>query len=455
MKNILMVAYYYPPKGGAGVQRTTKFASYLKKFGYNVNVLTVKEEANGLTDKSLNKEIDPQINVYRTDIKETNLLSNLLALRNKRSSKAVSNEESCSNIVVETNSFNYKIKKNLKNLAKKYFLNTYNFIYVPDDKKGWLKYAVDEARKIIKEKDIDIIYTTSSPYTAHMIGYELRKEFSIKWIADFRDPWVANAFVDYGYLTRKRHEGLESRIIKNADKIISVSQPIINEFLERYKNEEKSKFHVITNGYDEKDFCDLSLNASEENDKFTILHNGALYGEKRSPKKIFAAVQNLIDSNKIPKDNIKIKFLGEIGSEHKKVVDFYKSKYPNMIEHKNYVPHEESLKAICRANALLLLIHEGRGTEGIYTGKIFEYIRAGKPIIALVPDGVARELILKTNTGFIAYPSKQDEIEESIYNAYCSFVSSNCSINPDWEEIYKYSRENLTKQLTEAMSEIR
>lgn len=454
MKNILIIAYYYPPKGGAGVQRTAKFANYLSKFGYNVNVLTVVKDANGLKDDSLNKDIYSEINVYRTDIKETNILNNLLALRNKKISNEVEDKGNTTSEVIETSYFKRKIKNNLKNVAKKSFFNMYNFIYAPDDKKGWIEYALKEGRKIIKEKNIDLIFSTSSPYTSHLIGYELSQEFKIKWIADFRDPWVSNAFVEYGSLTKKRHEKLESKIIKNADKVISVSEPIVRDFINRYKNEEKNKFYIITNGYDENDFCNFSLEDKNKKDEFVILHNGSLYGEKRTPEKIFAAVENLINSNKIPAEKVKFKFLGEIGSEHKKIVDYYENKYPGMVECKDYVPHEESLREMSKADALLLFIHEGKGTEGIYTGKIFEYIRAGKPIIALVPDGVARDLIISTNTGFVAYPSRVDEIEDSIYKSYCVWNKEDGSIEPNWKEIHKYSRENLTKQLIEVIDSL-
>ncbi|MCY6353882.1 hypothetical protein [Clostridium sp. ZS2-4] len=455
MKNILIIAYYYPPKGGAGVQRTTKFANYLSNMGYNVSVLTVKEESNGIVDKSLSKEIDKNISVYRADIKESDIINKLTRLL---SNKGASNTQSDSNGVVSTglhlNGIKSKLKKSVRNIGKKVFLNVYNLVYIPDDKKGWIDFAVEKGRKIMKEKNIEVIFTTSGPYSSHLIGYELAKEASVKWIADFRDPWVENPFVNNGIAIESVYAHLEKKVVKKADKVISVSKPIIDNFIKRYKNESIDKFRIITNGYDEKDFSNLNLSLAEKNERFSILYNGTLYG-KRSPEKILKSIENLIETNKIDQYRIKIKFSGQIGNEHMETVNYYMNKYPEVVEHQNYVPHEESLKQLCMANSLLLIIDEGVGSEGIYTGKIFEYIRTGKPILGIVPEGVAKELILETNTGYIANPSKQNEIENIIYSAYLDFINTNKYIKPDWNKIKQYSRENLTRQLIDVIAEIK
>lgn len=451
MKNILIIAYYYPPKGGAGVQRTTKFANYLSNMGYNVNVLTVKEDAGGLVDTSLNKDIGKNISVYRTDIKESNLIKRLTKISSGGNSNN-NGEKKTNNSSL--NNIKNKSKKVIKNICKKAFFKVYNFAYIPDDKKGWINFAVNAGKKIIKEKNIEVIFTTSGPYSSHLIGSKLAEEFPVKWIADFRDPWVENPFVDNGPIIESIYKKLERKVVKRANKVISVSNPIVHNFIERYKNEPSDKFKIITNGYDEKDFQDLDLSLGDKNKRFTILYNGTLYG-KRSPKKILSAIDNLINSKKIDENKIKIKFLGEIGNEHIKIVNYYKEKYPKVVQHENYVPHKESLKEICASNALLLIIDEGQGSEGIYTGKIFEYIRSGKPILGIVPKGVARDLILDTNTGYVAYPSKQNEIESAIYASYSNFINKNKELEPNLDKIKQYSRENLTKKLINIIDEIK
>jgi glycosyltransferase involved in cell wall biosynthesis len=436
--NILMIAYFYPPKGGGGVQRTLKFVKHLSNMGHNVHVLTVKEETGEIKDKS-QEVLSKNVSVYRTDIKEINTLRKLA----KTGGKPGGAPQKYGGYI--------KIKRTMRNIAKKIVLDLYNIKYVPDDKCGWINYAVSEGKRIIQNNKIDVIYTTSSPYSAHLIGYELANETNIKWIADFRDPWAANQFVDFNYFVKRKHEKLEAKVVRKASRVLSVSKPIINDFIARYKNEEKTKFVVIPNGYDEEDFIKLDLKKSDANERFTIVYNGMIYG-KRSPEKILMAIDNLIKKNKIDKDKIEIKFQGQIGNEHIGTINNYAAVYPGIVKHSGQVGHKESLNELCRANALLLIIDEGPGSEGIYTGKIFEYIRSGKIILGIVPEGVAKELILDTHTGYTAYPSRIDEIEGIIYKAYLSFINGNKEFKPDYDKISDFSRENLTKKLIEVMN---
>lgn len=444
-RNILIIAYYYPPKGGAGVQRTAKFAKYLSKYGFDVHVLTVKEDKNGLIDESLKIDIKDDIKVYRTDIDEPDFIDKLVNINNK-SVTDKSSERAIVKSSNDNNKFFFKFKKNLKNLAKKVFLDIYNLIYIPDDKKGWIKYAVPEAKRIIKENNIELIYTTSSPYTTHMIGYELANEMDIKWIADFRDPWASNPFVSYSYVLQKVYNCMECKVVNKADMVISVSKPIIDDFIIRYPKMNPEKFVKITNGYDEEDFKNLDLSMGDNNECFTILYNGTMYG-KETPNNLFSAIDNLLSQNKIDRNKFKIKFVGNIGHSQMDVLEKYKEKYPKNIERMEYIIHKESLKELCRANALLLIIDDAPGNEGIYTGKIFEYIRTGKDILAIVPDGAAKDLIIETNTGYIASPLSVDEIEKIIFKAYENFFNKKKELVPNYDKVKNYSRENLTLQL--------
>jgi hypothetical protein len=138
MKKILMIAYYYPPKGGAGVQRTVKFANYLAKYGYEVHVLTVKEDKKGLIDTSLSTEISNGVYIHRTEIKEGMLLDKLVNAANKGIKSSSSTEASAA-------AKSSSVKRLVRSAGKKVFLNMYNLYYIPDDKKGWIGYAFQRA----------------------------------------------------------------------------------------------------------------------------------------------------------------------------------------------------------------------------------------------------------------------------------------------------------------------
>ena len=440
MKNILIVAYFYPPLGGAGVQRTLKFAKFLKKFGYNVFVLTVNNEKGTIKDESLKLESTDGIKVFRA-LQRENFIINAIVNRNVTDVKIVKNDNKEEINTKEPKiTFKSKIKKNIK----KHLLNVYRNMYIPDDKISWKKDAVNLGLKIIKEEKIDIIYSTSSPYTGHLIAYELKQKSNLPWIADFRDQWVANPFVNYSAYAKIKNGKMEKRVIEKADAVVSVSKPIIDDFVYRYKDESVDKFKVITNGYDEEDFADFNINFVAK--KYTITHNGTLYG-KRSPKNFLIAINNLIMKKKIKQDELTIRFVGQIGKDAQEDIRFFVSKYDNIIEFISYLPHKESLKKLEESSATLLIIEAGVGSDGIYTGKLFEYIRSGRDIIGIVPTGVAKDLIVSTNTGFCCHPEKVDEIEVAIYKSYNIWKGTKKKLDINWGKVSEYSRENLTRDL--------
>ena len=440
MKNILIVAYFYPPLGGAGVQRTLKFAKYMEKFGYNVNVLTVNDEKGTIKDESLKLESTHGIKVFRA-VQRENFIVNAILNKNVTYVKTVKidNKEE---MVKE--SCEITLKSKVKRKIKKYLLNFYRNMYIPDDKISWKNDAVDLGMKIIKEEKIDIIYSTSAPYTGHLIALELKQKSNIPWIADFRDQWVANPFVDYTTYAKRKNEKMEKAVIENSDAVISVSKPIIDDFIGRYKNQKSDKFKVITNGYDEEDFNDYNMDKITP--KYVITHNGTLYG-KRSPKNFLIAIDRLIEGKKIKHAELTIRFVGQIGKDAQEDIKFFLAKYENVIEFISYLPHKESLKKLEDSSAALLIIEAGEGSDGIYTGKIFEYIRSGRNVIGIVPNGVAKDLILDTNTGFCCHPEKIDEIEAAIYKSYSVWKGTQEKLDIQWGKVKKYNRENLTREL--------
>lgn len=449
MENILMILYYYPPKGGIGVLRNVKFAKYLSKIGYNVHVLTVNKEQSGhVIDHSLDSDIIAGINIHRSPIHEGRLIEKLISTISK-SSDGRTSQVNTNKPIKPSN----PVKSIIKGIGKKIFFDIYSLIYIPDAQRGWINFAVDACRRIIKENNINIIYTTSSPYSSHLIGYKLAREFSVKWVADFRDPWVSNSFVDYNYFIKKANNYLEKKVIIKADRITSVSQPIIDDFVKRYPHEKSDKFAVVTNGYDEEDFKNLTFKSPSLKNKFTVLYSGTLYG-KESPDFLFKAVEELILRKRIDGNLIKIRFVGEMGSKQKEVFSYYKNIYPEVYERRDFVSHDESLKELTKSDLLLLIIDDAPGNERIYTGKIFEYIRTGKPVLAIVPDGVARDLIIDTRAGYVVYPSKLEEIEEVFYSAYIDFLDGNRDFNPDWAKIREFSRERQAEKLDKIIRSI-
>jgi glycosyltransferase involved in cell wall biosynthesis len=434
-----MVAYYYPPLGGAGVQRTLKFAKYLSKLGHNVSILTVLNDEITIKDDTLSDEGFSNITIYRAKQNNTNFLLKKLLVKKQ------SNTQTTNKIKKQPNLIN-KFKNTVKRCARSIFTKIYTNINVPDDKISWKSEAVRLGLDIVKKDKIDIIYSTSGPYTSHLIGYELKRVTNIKWIADFRDQWVTNPFVEYSFFTRRINERLERKVVTHADSVISVSAPIISDFIERYAMLNRNNFFVLTNGYDEEDF--QTYNVDYKTDKFVITYNGTIYG-KRSPLNFLKSIEEMIKSQKIDVNYLLIKFVGKIGSDAMEEINSFISKYGDIISIIDYLPHKASLDQLEKSSALLLIIEDGKGSEGIYTGKVFEYIRSGRIIIGIVPDGVAKDLIIDTNTGFTCAPDSLDLITNAIYNSYLIWKGEMKPLRINWNEVRNYNREKITKNLSE------
>lgn len=445
MKNILFIAYYYPPLGGAGVQRTLKFAKYLNRMGYKVNILTVKNDNVNVKDTTLESDSDESIKIFRAKQKEIGIINKFINKGSNPDSTQIN-----PNSKVNANSSGNAFLKFLMKGIRKFLLGIYTLVFIPDDKIMWKNQAIKLGLDVIKNEKIDIIISTSSPYTDHLVGYELKKATNVKWICDFRDPWVMHHFAKYSLISKSINKRLEKKVITNTDMVISVSQPIVDDFKMSYGVTLENKLHVITNGYDEDDFEDYNIN--KFSNKFIITYNGTVYG-KESLKNFFIAVSNLLKENKIEKDKFQIRFVGRLGREAKEDVDNFNEIY-NIVELISYLPHKESIKKLEESSSLLLILSSGEGCKGVYTGKIFEYLRSEREIIGIVPDGVARDLINKTNSGYCCYPDSITEIQDAIYTSYCAWKGDKEKLIPNKEEIKKYDREIVTAKLADLIDSL-
>jgi glycosyltransferase involved in cell wall biosynthesis len=405
--NVLMISYFFPPHGCVGVQRILAYVKYLKKFGWTPSVLTVgKGSSYFLWDYSLLKEVPRDISIHRT--------------------KTLEIPKSIARIV-------YGGLRKLKLL---------NLFFIPDQFVGWLPFAYLKALKMIKKNDYDVIYTTSSPYTSHLVGYLLKKKTGKPWVADFRDEWAQNPFLDYTLIDKKINQWLERKILKNADKVISTSKVMTNELKTLIKGK-KNKFHTITNGYNEGDFKDYPARETYGNE-FRITYMGSFYGGYPSglqyPHYFFEAIVQLLKEKKISEKEFRIVLIGK-----NKEIDPRVPK--RMVSILGQVPHNKVLKYLAKSSIFLLYVSKKRGNACI-PAKIFEYIRASRPILSLIPKkGAAANLIKETNTGIVLEPEGIEEIKTAIMDLYHKWKKRNMKIKPNWKRVIKYERQNLTEKL--------
>jgi glycosyltransferase involved in cell wall biosynthesis len=411
MKQVLFIAYYFPPLGGAGVQRTLKFVKYLREFGWNASVLTVYPHRGALLDPTLLNEVPPDTKIYRS---RAPTLPNWIPWR-------------------------------IRNTISRWLL-------VIDGQIGWLPFAVRRGEEILRSSHIDVLLSTSSPYTSQLIGYQLRDFAQVPWIADFRDPWMDNFTLEF---PTRMHESLsnrfEHRVITRADRTLVVSEPMREAILNRYAGLPDHQVITLPNGYDPADFVN-AIPQGKRNSKFTITYTGSFYANARSPSNFLTALKKCLDRQCIPRDMIQVVLVGNLASKIN--ADIHLLELSDVIQTTGYVPHQSSIAYLLQSDLQLLIIGSLPGSQAIFTGKIFEYLASNKPILTLAPPGAASDLIREAHAGAVVAPDDIDEIANRLCMFYTNWESGLNHLNSDPSVIQRYDRRRLTRQLAEILDKL-
>lgn len=376
---VLVITYYWPPSGGAGVQRALKFVRYFPEFGIEPIVLTVRPDKASypVTDPTLEKDITSAVRVITTDSFEPlNILSSLMGRKNvPYGGFANANKESKTQKILRW------IRGNL---------------FIPDARVGWVKYACKEAIRLIENENIQHVFISSPPHSSQLIGLKLKQRFpSIKWIADMRDPWTDIYYYKdllHTSLAARKDAAYERSVLESADTILVVSEAIKRQFSQKSEKIKSEKIHVIPNGYDEADF---QTGVTPDAGSFTIAYVGTMADSYR-PEVFFDVLIALI--RKYPDKHIRFRFVGNAPWTLKKQTE--NSGLEPYCEWQGHVTHDEAIRQMQSANLLLLIIPDTPGAEGILTGKLFEYIGAGRPILGIGPvEGDAAKILRACGAG--------------------------------------------------------
>ncbi len=421
MNKVLIITYYWPPSGGAGVQRWLKFTKYLPEFGWEPVILTVDPEyaAYPVTDNSLAAELPLSVKVHRTPAIDYFSIYKKDKYRIPAAGFANSVD----------NTFKGKILRFIRG----------NF-FIPDPRRGWNKYAFRKACEIIETEGINHVITTSPPHSTQLIGLNIKKKYpGIKWIADLRDPWTDIYYYKQFYptfISKRIDSGLEKKVLKKADRIITVGASLKTLFSLKVKGIE-NKTEVITNGYDEADFKVIAAN---EPSRFTITYVGTL-SDIYPVKGLIAALKNL----RLEGKDFVLRFVGTVSENVRELI---MSDIPDSsVEFLPYAIHSEAIKYMMSSTVLILIIPSHKSNKSIVTGKLFEYLASGKPILCLGPaDGDAAEIINKCRSGVTV-----DYYDEEKISKFLGNVDQYSGLS-DKSAVEDFSRFSLTKRIALALS---
>ncbi|TND09375.1 MAG: group 1 glycosyl transferase [Bacteroidetes bacterium] len=434
-KRVLIITYYWPPSGGAGVQRWLKFVKYLRDYGWEPVVYTPSNPEYPVLDESLVHDVPEGIEIVRTPIREPYGAYKKITGRKK-------DDRLGAGMLSEKKRKGWK--ENLSMWVRGNF-------FIPDARKWWISPSIKYLENYIREKPVDAIVSTGPPHSMHLVALGLKQENpGLRWIADFRDPWTNIDFYHELKLTSwadRKHHRLERAVLDHADKIVSVGKTMSDEFraLASENKRDPERFIVIANGYDEDD---VYKGALERDAKFSIAHVGTL-GQARNPALLWNVLQELTGADPVFAADLEIKLVGKVdGAVLESIRGAGLEKYLNKID---YLPHREVTKFQQQCRVLLLLVNNTPNAKGILTGKVFEYMASGTPVLAIGPeDGDLAEVMQETGCGLIAGFENKNSLREKLLQLYADYKSART--NSVSGKVALYSRKALSEKMAAALN---
>ena len=367
---LLLIAFYFPPAGGGGVQRTLKFCRHLPEFGVDVDVLAPSDPKWFAVDEPLMAEIPAATTVHRT---------RFLGPRSSFRGDALRGSSGPRRAAVHAR-------------------YAYERALIPDKAAPWAATAVPAAVRIVRRRHIDAIMTTSPPPSVHLIGAAVAAATARPWVADLRDSWLAHPHRRYesrGVRAKRAVERTMARTVaRRASALVAVTEAIAAE-LGGLDPSAAAKTHVIGHGVDLSDFDGL---AYAPEGPFTIVHTGAFFGQ-RSPRPFLTAVRDLLARREDLRGQVRVRFVGDLRASDRAWARALH--IDDAWEETGFLPFRDAVAAQRSADALLLLIPhaDGRG-DTVISGKVYEYLAARRPVLAAVPPaGVAAELVRSAGAG--------------------------------------------------------
>lgn len=435
MKQALIISYYWPPAGGGGVQRVAKFCKYLPEFGWEPVVLTVENGNFPARDESLLAAVTNVRKVYRTPSWEPHVVYNSLTRLLKRSSGSRGDKHVRGS----------KGPKHLHRLGELIRLNC----FVPDARIGWRRNARRKGLEIIAQEKPDLIFSSSPPYTPHLIAADLKRSSALPWVVDFRDPWLEN----HAYNTAPRldvikrwNRRLETAVLQQADHVISANPGIHNFAMQKVAPNEHAKFQVITNGYDTEDVRP----AIRKLPRFTVSYYGTVYPDG-FPIMLFETMRELIDADPAFACDFHFRIVGGIAPNVRAVVEDTLPAANLTVS--PYIPHSDMIGQLYEAQALVVVLNDFLNNHVYAPGKIYEYLPSGNPILGIGPPyGDAAALLNQTGAGIMLNYSDKAGTRQFLLNQYTKWKAGDLSKGPI--SYPAFERRALTQELAKVFNRL-
>ena len=434
-KRVLVISYLFPPTGNVGVLRTLRFIKWLPAFGWEPIVLTARNAKVQNLEPSLTEKVGANVPVYRS-----------YSFEALNSGKSILGNGSNGQRSLLTRAL-YKVPTDL-----------WNYCAVPDDKRGWVPFAIRTGTKVFHEHKFDAIYVSGKPFSSYFIGQALSERFGVPWIMDLRDLWTLNRLRGpKNWLHARLNPRLERRFIQSAATVVANTPGNRRDFIRQYPDCPPEKFVAITNGYDKDDFAGLEFRKHE---KFTIAYSGTFYFrrsqlmgetlyETYSPRLLLQAVSELCAQDPTMRDRLQVLITGPGSDKIGGMVSEYGLE--DVVKRLGWMEYRESLEVISRSHVSLLVLSRGEESGGWIPSKLYQYLGAGSSILAACPEGDVANIVRETKSGLVVPPDDLAAIKNAVAQMYDAYCRRRLDYDPQWELIERYEGRNLTQRLAECL----
>ena len=418
---MLVVAYYFPPMGGSGVQRVAKLVKYLPRFGWMPEVLTTEPGGYLAFDPSLLEEIEEAgVPVHRTPSWDPTRL-----FRRRRATELPKEN----------------VRRRISALSQ--------LLFVPDNKIGWMPHALRAGRRLLRTGRFDAIFASAPPYTALLAAARLSRTSGLPLVTDFRDDWLENPRHVYPTSVHRRlHERLERYVLRSSGHVLTINSFIQSRLRESAKAARVNvPVEVLPQGFDPEDFESApALHA--EHKRFRLLYSGMFYGAQ-TPDFFLRGFAAFARRRPEARRQAEAVFVGLLPAASRRLVE--RLGIGPLVRYEGYLPHREAARHLLAADVVWMTIGERPGAEGISTGKLFEYFGARRPILAFVPPGAARDALEPYGAARVASPADVRTITDAIEALFDAWQAGTPP-RPDEAYVQRFDRVRLAGTLASILS---
>ena len=435
-----MISYAFPPSGGSGVQRSAKFAKYLPAHGWTPIVWSAGASRGLPRDDSLLSDLPASLEHHSLSALDATGWGSGVEDGLRRLVRLGTGSDGWATAVA------WRARAAVEQAVK--------HVLIPDPAALWALTSLPSLLGILRRQQIDVIYSTYSPASNHVLGWLLSRLTHKPWVADFRDLWTQDfryLFANGPQLRQWVDSAMERRFLVAADAVLAVTEAQTDLLASRVPVD-PGKFVTITNGVDLADFEGLGAaerDADERRDRFVLTYVGRFRTGCITPA-FFEALDQVVSDLGEDRGRFELRVVGQISTAMRERLKTCGVTWSAT----GYLPHTEAVREMIQADALLLGIAEGANAETIMTGKVFEYLAAGRPILVVAPGGCAASDLVATCHAGTAVEPKCDAITKELIGLWRRWEENNLPPGCPAERIAPFTRHHLAGRLASVLDAV-